>query len=149
MSVSETGAVTIATALLSVLAGDPVPEGLTVIVGVGADPADAGPHGGSLAPELGESPHATWYQVADKGFPQAGDDGTIRFQITVPEQAGAFEWNEWCIAVAPLVTAQGGPYLHQLAPGAVMVNRKVIALGVKDGETSFVFNCGLRVVPAV
>lgn len=118
-----------------------------VLVGVGVDslpnPEGLLPYG-SLAPELGESPHATYYQKLDAGFPATGD-GSVRFQVTVPEGQASFAWNEWCLAVAPELHMPSGPYLHQAAPGAIMVNRKVTSLGEKDPEASWVFNCGLAV----
>jgi len=102
----------------NVLAGyTPVTPVKYIGVGDGTDPEDFEDTGLKGANKL--------YKSADDGYPQVVDNKIVVRATFGPGEA-TFAWNEWTLATGP-------------SDDDININRKVVSLGTKDSEVTWVF----------
>jgi hypothetical protein len=121
-----------------------------VLLGVGSDstpnPTTAPLAAATLSPVTGESPHGTYYQEMDPGYPVVQSPNLLSAQALFTEDDANFAWEEWCLAVCGKTSCGGGYSLQQAAPGSVMVNRRAVSHGVKPPGRGWLFQCTVRLL---
>lgn len=89
------------------------------------------------------SASTAWYRGLDAGNPTVSG-GIITANCTFTGADASFDWNEWCWGITDSGAITPAHTLTSVGTGAMMLNRKVAALGSKAGGSTSTLNSQIQ-----